>query len=58
MRITFQYLPDERAAGLRLASAGRYFTMAISLLATLILARLLAPQEYGVTVVEVRCSRC
>jgi O-antigen/teichoic acid export membrane protein len=33
------------------ASAGRYFTMAISLLATLILARLLAPQEYGVTVV-------
>ncbi len=33
------------------ASAGRYLTMAINLLATLILARLLAPQEYGVTVV-------
>jgi O-antigen/teichoic acid export membrane protein len=33
------------------ASAGRYLTMAIGLLATLILARLLAPREYGVTVV-------
>ena len=33
------------------ASAGRYLTMAINLVATLILARLLAPQEYGVTVV-------
>jgi len=32
------------------ASAGRYLTMAIGLLATLILARLLAPREYGVTV--------
>jgi O-antigen/teichoic acid export membrane protein len=33
------------------ASAGRYLTMVINLVATLILARLLAPQEYGVTVV-------
>ncbi|MEP6546411.1 MAG: oligosaccharide flippase family protein [Gammaproteobacteria bacterium] len=33
------------------ASAGRYLTMAINLVATLILARLLTPQEYGVTVV-------
>jgi O-antigen/teichoic acid export membrane protein len=33
------------------ASAGRYITMAIGLVATLILARLLAPREYGVTVV-------
>src|ERR1700710_2920465 len=32
------------------ASLGRYLVMAISLAATLILARLLAPAEYGVTV--------
>jgi len=32
------------------ASAGRYLTMAIGLVSTLILARLLAPREYGVTV--------
>jgi O-antigen/teichoic acid export membrane protein len=32
------------------ASLGRYLVMAVNLAATLILARLLAPQEYGITV--------
>ncbi len=34
------------------ASAGRYLVMAINLAATLIIARLLAPEEYGVSVLS------